>query len=180
MTIKKTKLMLQFESETGKNAIWRGKITANFKKWAAQQQKKGKVAISTSITQPTISSNISSTLEAILNKFQDFEKRLLKLENTIFKTEPENKIQEITDQQLIRTINIAYHSLEKRFGDFVSISALTNKIQDFIPWTNDKIHDELYKLFMEYKVDLQPGKIVQGEPLVKDGQTFVWFKLKKI
>ncbi len=180
MTIKKTELMLQFEAETGKNAIWRDKITANFRKWEIQRRKKGKGIKKTSITQTTTSSSAISDLELILNKFQDFEIRLSKLENVVFKTEPEEKFQDITKQQFIRTINTAYNSLEKRFGDFVSISALTQKIKDFIPWSRERIHNELYKLFMEYKVDLQPGKIVQGEPLVKDGQTYVWFKLKKI
>ena len=180
MAIKKTELMQQFEAETGKNAIWRGKITVNFKKWEAQRKKKGKTIRKTGITQTTISRSANSDLELILNKFQDFEIRLSKLENVVFQKETEEKFQYITEQQFIRTINTAYNSLEKKFGDFVSISALTQKIQDFIPWSKDRIHNELYKLFMEYKVDLQPGKIVKGEPLVKDGYTYVWFKLKKI
>lgn len=178
MTIKKTKLMLQFEAETGKYAIWREKITANFKKWATQKEKRGKAIRITSTSQTNLSSNINSKLEVILNQFQDFDRRLLKLENKVFKKEIERKIQDITEQQFIRTIKTAYNSLEKRFGDFVSISTITKKIQDFIPWPKDRIHDELYKLFMEYSVDLQPGKKIDGEPLVKDGQTYVWFKLK--
>lgn len=178
MTIKKTKLMVQFEAETGKNAIWSGKITANFKKWAAQKEKRGKAIRITSSLQTNLSSNINSKLEVILNQFQDFDRRLSKLENKVFKKEIERKTQDITEQQFIRTIKTAYNSLEKRFGDFVSISTITKKIQDFIPWPKDRIHDELYKLFMEYSVDLQPGKKIDGEPLVKDGQTYVWFKLK--
>jgi hypothetical protein len=31
---------------------------------------------------------------------------------------------------------------------------------------------------MNYKIDLQPGKNVEGIPLIQDGKTFVWFKLK--
>jgi len=176
MTIKKTELMLQFEEVTGKNAIWRGKITSNFQKWAAKQKRKA--ITNKKSTQTTLSSSTASQLQIILNKFQEFEIRISKLENTVFRLEPKEKIEEITKEQFNRTINTAYNSLEKRFGDFVSISALTKKIQDFIPWTKDKIHNELYKLFMEYKVDLQPGKRVDGDPLVKDGQTYVWFKLK--
>lgn len=179
MAIKKTELMQQFEAETGKNAIWRGKITANFKNWEAQRKKKRKTIRKTALTQKAISRSASPDLELIIRKFQDFEIRLSKLENVVFKTKPEEKFQDITEQQFLRTVNTAYSSLEKKFGDFVSVSALTQKIQDFIPWSKDKIHNELYKFFMEYKVDLQPGKIVQGEPLVKDGQTYVWFKLKK-
>lgn len=176
MTIEKTELMQQFEDLTGKNAIWNGKITSNFKKWAAKQ--KGKVITNKKPIQTTLSNNIASQLQTILNQFQTFEIRISKLENAVFRLEPKEKLEKITREQFNRTINTAYNSLEKRFGDFVSISALTNKIQDFIPWTKEKIHDELYKLFMEYKIDLQPGKRVDGDPLVKDGQTYVWFKLK--
>jgi len=178
MTIKKTNLMLQFEAETGKNAVWRDKVTTNFKKWAAKRERKGKGIISPRTTKTTLSDGDLSKLDIILNKFQDFEMRLSRLENSVFQSESDVKIQEITDGQFKRTVNTAYNSLEKRFGDFVSISAITNGIQDFIPWPKEKIHNELYKLFMEYKVDLQPGKKLEGEPLVKDGQTYVWFKLK--
>ena len=31
---------------------------------------------------------------------------------------------------------------------------------------------------MDYKIDLQPGKEFEGEPLRQDGKTFVWFKFK--
>jgi len=85
MTIKKTKLMLQFEAETGKYAIWREKITANFKKWAAQKEKRGKAIRIRSASETNLSSNINSKLEVILNQFQDFDRRLSKLENIVFK-----------------------------------------------------------------------------------------------
>ncbi|MBD3312616.1 hypothetical protein GF352_04150 [archaeon] len=35
--VKKTELMKKFEKETGKNAIWQGKVTKNFKDWKKEQ-----------------------------------------------------------------------------------------------------------------------------------------------
>ena len=40
-------------------------------------------------TQPKISGNIISKINVILNKFQDFELRLSRLENTVYKIESE-------------------------------------------------------------------------------------------
>lgn len=178
MTIKKTKLMLQFENETGKHSIWKEKITTNFKKWEIKRGKKSTPVLRASTSKSSLVSDDISQIRKLLTKFQDFEMRLSKLENVVFQSKSKVRVQEISKKQFNRTLKNAYNGLEKRFGDFVSISAITNKIQDFIPWSKKKIHDELYKLFMEYKVDMQPGKRVDGEPLVKDGQTFVWFKIK--
>ena len=167
MTIEKTELMLQFENETGKHAIWKDKITINFNKWVSKRKKQEKIITKT-----------PSNINVILKKLQDFEERLIKLEIATFDSVKIDDTREITEDQFLRTTKIAYNSLEKKLGDFVSISVITNKIQDILPWSTKKIHDILYKLFMEYKVDLQPGKILKGTPLVKDGQTYVWFNLK--
>ena len=68
--------------------------------------------------------------------------------------------------------------MEKRFGDFVSVSDLTEKIKEYLPLPTKDIHSQLYELFMEYKIDLQTGKNTGGTPLVQDGKEFVWFKFK--
>jgi hypothetical protein len=68
--------------------------------------------------------------------------------------------------------------MEKRFGDFVPVSTLTESIKQYIPLPTEKIHSQLYELFMNYKIDLQTGKNVGGTPLIQDGKIFVWFKFK--
>ena len=66
MTIQKTKLMIQFEAETGKNAIWNSKITGNYKKWAAKREGKGKSPLKKTFKQPALSNEAILKLSKIL------------------------------------------------------------------------------------------------------------------
>jgi hypothetical protein len=50
-------------------------------------------------------------------------------------------------------------------------------MRNYLPWSTEQIHEQIYKLFMEYKVDIQPGKQKSGQPLKRDGKIFVWFAL---
>jgi len=171
--------MEQFEAEKGKNAIWRGKITKGFLEWKKKQEKKKSVQTSTmqKISNSTIN-EIQSNIQKIFSKLDNFEYRIRNLETEKPVLKKKKKLGKISDDHFFRILKTAYNSSEKKFGDFVSVSALTDKIKEFIPWTNEKIHSELYNLFMNYKIDLQPGKFFDGTPLIQDGKTFVWFKLK--
>jgi len=171
--------MVIFEAETSKNAIWRGKITKGFLDWKKKQTKKKSVKTSTiQKISDSIIIEIQSNIQEIFSKLDNFEYRLRNLEIKKPVLEKEKKLGKISDEHFFRILKTAYNSSENKFGDFVSVSALTDKIKEFIPWTTDKIHSELYKLFMNYKIDLQPGKYVDGTPLIQDGKTYVWFKLK--
>ncbi len=171
--------MEKFKNETGKNAIWRGKITKGYLKWKEKQGRQKKGQIST-IQQKNYSViiEIQSNIQKIFTKIDNFEYRLKTLEKKTPESENVERLSKISDDHFFRILKSAYNSSEKKFGDFVSVSALTDKIKEFIPWSTEKIHSELYKLFMNYKIDLQPGKKVEGIPLIQDGKTFVWFKLK--
>jgi V8-like Glu-specific endopeptidase len=171
------KLMEKFKAETGKNAIWHGKITKGFLDWKKKQGKrKVKKTLTKLKTNDSVIIEIQSNIQKIFSKLNNFEYRLRSLENIKPKFEKQAKISE---NHFFRILKTAYNSSEKKFGDFVSISVLTDKIKEFIPWSTEKVHTELYKLFMKYKIDLQPGKNVDGTPLIQDGKTFVWFKLKQ-
>ncbi|MHA1755160.1 MAG: helix-hairpin-helix domain-containing protein [Promethearchaeota archaeon] len=85
---------------------------------------------------------------------------------------------EVSEEHFFRKLKLSYNSLEKKIGGFVLISDLTEKIKNFIPLSTEEIHKKLYSLFLNYKVELQPGKSDQGVPLEQDGKKFVWFKLK--
>ena len=172
-------LIKEFEAETGKNAIWRGKITQIFKSWKEKQ--KNKTTPKSKIKKGSGSSDITqirSDIQDIVSKLNSFDHRLSILENEIFPSKKKESIEELSPDHFLRILKTVYNSIEKKFGDFVSIYLITENIKQYLPWSTAKIHSELYKLFMNYKIDLQPGKRIDGEPLIQDGNTFVWFKLK--
>jgi len=119
---------------------------------------------------------IQSNIRDIFSRLNKFEDRLNTLENKFSYPQNTEIIPEISQDHFLRIIKNAYNSINKSFGEFVPIDTLTESIKHYIPWSTKRIHHELYKLFTEYKIDLQPGK---GEnPLEIDGKKFVWFKLK--
>ena len=169
----------EFEAETGKNAIWNGKVTQNFKKW--KENKRSKTIPKSQIKKVSESSNltqIQSDIKNIVSKLSNFDHRLSILENEIFTSKKIESIEELSPDHFLRILKMVYNSIEKKFGDFVSIYLITENIKQYLPWSTAKIHSELYKLFMNYKIDLQPGKKIDGEPLIQDGNTFVWLKFK--
>ena len=173
------KLMEKFKAEKGKNAIWRGKITKGYLEWKEKQGRQKKRQISTiQKKNDSIILEIQSNIQKIIATLDNFEYRLKTLEKIPPESKNVERLGKISDDHFFRILKSAYNSSEKRFGDFVSVSALTDKIKEFIPWSTEKVHSELYKLFMNYKIDLQPGKKVEGVSLIQDGKTFVWFKLK--
>ena len=173
------KLMEKFKAVTSKNAIWRGKITKGYLDWKKKQGGQKKRQISTIQKKSgSVILEIQSNIQKIFSKFDNFEYRLRTLEKKKTVSEKVERLGKISDDHFFRILKTAYNSSEKKFGDFVSVSALTDKIKEFIPWSTENVHSELYKLFMSYKIDLQPGKKVEGVPLIQDGKTFVWFKLK--
>ena len=179
MNSEEQKLMKQFEAETNKHAIWRGKVTKGFLEWKKRQKKK---SISKPSVKPlptsSILNEIQINIQKIYSKLEDFESRIKILENKTLTSLEKKKFEDISDDHFYRILRVAYNTSEKKFGDFVLIFRLTEKIKEYIPWSTEKIHSELYKLFMDYKIDLQPGKNVEGIPLVQDGKTFVWFRFK--
>ncbi|MHA1376146.1 MAG: hypothetical protein ACTSR7_17860 [Promethearchaeota archaeon] len=173
------KLMEKFEAETGKNAIWRGDITKNYLTWKKKQVGQKKRQIPTiKKKSDSIILEIQSNIQKIFSKLDYFEQRLKNVENRTLPSVKNEDLGDVSDAHFFRILKTVYNSSEKKFGDFISISVLTDKIREYIPWSIKKIHSELYELFMNYKIDLQPGKNVQGKPLIQDGKTFVWFKLK--
>ena len=172
-------LMKRFKAETGKNAIWRGKITQGYLKWKQNLNKKQKRKKSSRSTSFSLKDkNLQNSSTQISSTLVKFEKRLTRLEKAVFKSKMERQDTEISEDHLLHIIKTVYRSEEKKMGNFISIPVLTEKLKKEIPWTTQQIHNELYKLFMDYKIDLQPGKLKMGQPLQQDGKTFVWFALK--
>ena len=119
---------------------------------------------------------IQSEITNIYRKLEQFNHRLEKVENKF--TINTKSVVDVSEDQFFRIVKTSYNTLEKKFGGFVPISDLTEKIKDIIPWPTERIHKQLYSLFLSYKVELQPGKTDEGTPLMQDGKKFVWFKLK--
>ncbi len=172
------KLMEKFEADTGKNAIWRGAVTKGFLNWKRKQKKPSSKITSIQPIENTILLKVQLNIQKILSKLDNFEYRLKTLENRTLISKKKEGLGDVSDAHFFRILKTVYNSSEKKFGDFVPISVLTEKMQEYIPWSIERVHSELYELFMNYKIDLQPGKNVEGIPLIQDGKTFVWFKLK--
>ncbi len=119
---------------------------------------------------------LETQVKSIMVKIDNIERVLSQLKSGVIKSS-ESQI-EVSQEHLLRIIKSVYASIPKSSGGFVPVPELTEAIKDYFPWTTKKIHQELYKLFSEYKVELQPGKSKGGEPLEQDGQKFYWFKLR--
>lgn len=164
---KERKLIEEFKKKyPKKHAIWREKLTKQFIEWKRKYKR----------VDQTQEKN--SSIDKILFRLDSIEKRLSILESNNENIISDKKTVIISKKKFLRTIKSVYNSLDKRFGDFASISALTEKIKETIPWSTEQIHSELYNLFMEYKIDLQTGKKTNGEALKRDGNIFVWMKFK--
>ena len=111
---------------------------------------------------------IQSEISNIHTKLEQINHRLKKVENKV--NIDTDSIIEVSEDQFFRIVKTSYNTLEKKFGGFVLISDLTEKIKDIIPWPKERIHKQLYSLFLSYKVELQPGKTDEGTPLMQDGK----------
>lgn len=171
-------LMARFEKETNKKAIWGGKITKGYQKWKErlEPQRVRQISISKPSSLPL--TDFQDKFERIFKTLDHLDKRIRDLERKESTSKKKQKTQKFSKAHFFKILNLVYPSIEERYGDFVLISTLTESIKQYIPWSTQEIHSELYRLFMDYKIDLQPGKKVKGEPLRQDGNTFVWFKFK--
>ncbi|KKM75104.1 hypothetical protein LCGC14_1393560 [marine sediment metagenome] len=167
-------LMKQFEDQTGKHAVWRGKKTKGYQDWKDKLDKK----TSKILTKQVLKSKNSTELNLLISKFTKMEARLEILENAVFGNIKKKQRKKISEGHILRIIKTIYKSNERKMGNFILISDLTEKIKDYLPWSTEQIHEQIYKLFMEYKVDIQPGKQKSGQSLKRDGKIFVWFALK--
>jgi len=169
-------LMAQFKKETTKNAIWGGKITKGYKEWKKNLENRtiAKVSQSKSLSLTDLQNKIGQ----IFKTLDHLDQRIQHLEKKDSISKKNRKSPKVSRNHFLKILNLVYPSIEERYGEFVLISTLTESIKQYIPWSTQEIHSELYRLFMDYKIDLQPGKNVKGEPLRQDGNTFVWFKFK--
>ncbi|MFX1236641.1 MAG: hypothetical protein ACFFAS_16545 [Promethearchaeota archaeon] len=166
----------QFTQETNKQYH---SLSIPFIRWKTDQLNKEMEQFDDRIySMSSILTEVQLNIQKIFKRFASFEKRLEKLESGEI-VKKKKKISKVSDDHFFRILKVVYKAMEKRFGDFVSISDLTEKIKDYLPLATEKIHSHLYELFMEYKIDLQTGKKKKGgTPLVQDGKEFVWFKFK--
>lgn len=115
-------------------------------------------------------------VRTIMTKISNIESSLTQFRSGI--TSAPITTSNVSSDHFLRIIQNVFSSMKKSSGGFVPIPSLTKGIKEYIPWSTKKIHDGLYKLFSEYKIELQPGKSKEGEPLEQDGQKFYWFKLR--
>lgn len=178
MNGKEKALMKKFEEETGKYAIWRGTVTKGYQQWKQKLSKKSLKTSTKQISKSENFENISTELNLLITKITKMDARLKMVENAVFGDIKQQNTKKISEDHVLRIINTIYKSTQKKMGNFILISELTEKLKDYLPWSTEQIHEQIYKLFMDYKVDIQPGKQKSGQPLRRDGKIFVWFALK--
>ena len=176
MTIEEEKTLIkQFNDETGKSYH---SLSIPYLKWRQTQINEELHRMNAKFfSASSIFDNIQSNMQKIFKRISNIEYRLKKIESQEPKVKRKKKTY-ISDDHFFRILGVVYNSMEKRFGDFVPVSTLTESIKQYIPLPTEKIHSQLYELFMNYKIDLQTGKNVGGTPLIQDGKIFVWFKFK--
>ena len=176
ISVEEKQLMDQFKKETTKNAIWGGRITKGYKEWKQNLKKKTIDIVSQTKSFPLI--DIKNKIELIFKTLDQLDQRIQLLERKDSVPKRNQEPLKFSKNHFFKILNLVYPSIEEKYGEFVLISTLTETIKQYIPWSTQEIHSELYRLFMEYQVDLQSGKNVKGEPLRHDGNIFVWFKFK--
>ena len=176
MTIEEEKTLIkQFSDETGKSYH---SLSIPYLKWRQTQINEDVHRINAKFfSASSILDNIQKNMQKLFKKISTLEFRLKTLESQELMPK-KKKPTDISDDHFFRILGVVYNSMEKRFGDFVSVSNLTESIKQYIPLPTEKIHSQLYELFMNYKIDLQTGKNMGGNPLIQDGKEFVWFKFK--
>ena len=176
MTIEEEKTLIkQFNDETGKSYH---SLSIPYLKWRQTQINEELHRMHAKFfSASSILDNIQTNMQRIFKRISKMEFRLKTLETQEPKAK-RKKESDISDDHFFRILGVVYNSMEKRFGDFVSVSNLTESIKQYIPLPTEKIHSQLYELFMSYKIDLQTGKNTGGTPLIQDGKEFVWFKFK--
>ncbi|MFX1382634.1 MAG: hypothetical protein ACFFBP_09315 [Promethearchaeota archaeon] len=167
---------VEFENETGK--VYHD-LSIPYLKWRITQSDEEIQRINAKLfSASTILNEIQVNIQKIFRRFSKIDYRLTNLENTEKIKKKKKKDADVSEDQFLRILKVVYSSMEKRFGDFVSVSTITEKIKEYLPLPTKDIHSQLYELFMEYKIDLQTGKNIGGTPLIQDGKEFVWFKFK--
>ena len=94
--------------------------------------------------------------EEIVSRIKDLEVRLSVLEKGLDKQKVDKRkhvVSEISDEQFFELVTHAYHKIEKKLGDMVTIPSLTSKIKESLKWDTDEIHERLYHLYLNYKID---------------------------
>ena len=176
MTIEEEETLInKFEQETHKSYH---SLSIPYLKWRQTQINEEIHRINAKFfSASSILDRIQKNMQKIFKRISNIEYRLKTLESQEVTTK-KKKPTDISNDHFFRILGVVYNSMEKRFGDFVPVSNLTESIKQYIPLPTEKIHNQLYELFMNYKIDLQTGKNVGGTPLVQDGKEFVWFKFK--
>lgn len=86
---------------------------------------------------------------------------------------------EIPSSQFLFQLRQAYETVPSRMGDMVEIPILADILRKNTGWGIDQIYRQIYQVYLEKKVDLQPGKASSGNPLKgEDGSTFYWFQFR--
>lgn len=86
---------------------------------------------------------------------------------------------EVSDDEFFSYVEQAYYTTKER-SEAVPIPKIRNKLIEYTGLSRDEIDLRLYRLFLQHKVDLQPGGSDDpSEQLVSDtGYRFYWFKFR--
>ena len=87
--------------------------------------------------------------------------------------------QEISSDQFLFQLRQAYETAPSKMGDMIEIPILAEIVSKNTGWEIDLIYRQMYQVYLEKIVDLQPGKAINGKPLEsEDGSRFYWFQFR--
>lgn len=89
------------------------------------------------------------------------------------------KEKKISSGQFLFQLRQAYDTVPSKMGGMVEIPILAEILSKNTGWVIDQIYHQIYQAYLEKKVDLQPGKAVEGKYLEsEDGSRFYWFQFR--
>ncbi|MFW9992296.1 MAG: hypothetical protein ACFFD4_09640 [Candidatus Odinarchaeota archaeon] len=86
---------------------------------------------------------------------------------------------QIPSDQFLFQLRRAYETAPSKMGDMIEIPILAEILSKNTGWEIDQIYRQIYQVYLEKKVDLQPGKAINGKPLESEnGSRFYWFQFR--
>ena len=126
----------------------------------------------------------ASLIQKVLPILENYDKRLLNLETKI--EELGLKMEKLaekthgrrwTEDDIYPYVREAYFTSPDRLKDLVPIPSIAQQVKAKIAIELDVLEDLLYALFIQNKIDLQPGKTRTGQPLIRNNHSFYWLKI---
>jgi hypothetical protein len=91
----------------------------------------------------------------------------------------EIKSKKISQEDFEKLLKTIYDKFPTKMGNMVELPTLAKKITEETGLDEKSIYEKIFELYLSKIIDLQPGKPVNGNPLVtEEGSKFYWFQFR--